>query len=142
MGQLQDLNTLIFAKRLAWPQQPNVYLEPKWLQCKFLKPRSSQTMTGTPHDWSWACLWAGPMNINFECVQHVCYDSENALLEYGHKPRPLILHVKKKHGKQPRDICPRKKLCSRFALALGRVAQIQVDRGYLVGIDVPLALSE
>ena len=28
----RDLNTPIIAKRLACPQQPNVYLEPKWLR--------------------------------------------------------------------------------------------------------------
>ena len=31
----QGLNTCTSNKRLAWPQQPNVYLEPKWLRCKF-----------------------------------------------------------------------------------------------------------
>ena len=34
--------------------------------------------------------------IFFEFVQQVCYDTGNALLEYGHHPRPQILHVKKK----------------------------------------------
>ena len=43
-GQLQDLNTLIFAKRLACPQQPNVYLEPKWLRCQWMKQKSSHML--------------------------------------------------------------------------------------------------
>ena len=51
------------------------------------------------------CLWARPMNMNFEFVQHVCYDSENALLEYGHNPRPRILNAKKKDGRKPRSNC-------------------------------------
>ena len=41
--------------------------------------------------------------MDFEFVQQVCYDTGNALLEYGHNPRPQILIVKKKHGKQPRN---------------------------------------
>ena len=32
--QRRDLNTTIITKRLACPQQPNVYLEPKWLRSK------------------------------------------------------------------------------------------------------------
>ena len=63
-----------------------------------LIPESSINIGGTPHEWSWACLWARPTNMNFEFVQHVCYDSENALLEYGHNPRPQLLCVKQKDG--------------------------------------------
>ena len=33
--------------------------------------------------------------MDFEFVQQVCYDTGNALLEYGHNPRPQILIVKK-----------------------------------------------
>ena len=69
-------------------------------------------MTGTPHEWSWACLWARPMNMNFEFVQHVCYDSENALLEYGHNPRPQILHVKKKARQTAQRHLTQKKSCA------------------------------
>ena len=97
-------------------------------------------MKGTPHEWSWACLWAGSVDVNFEFVLHVCYDSEDALLEYGNNPRPQILHVKKKARQTAQIHLHQEKLCSRCVLALGRVAQIQVDRGYLLGIDAHAAL--
>ena len=58
----------------------------------------------------------------FEFVQQVCYDTGNALLGYGHHPRPQILHVKKSPAKQPRDIRLRKKKSwGRCVLALGSV---------------------
>ena len=81
--------------------------------------------------------------MNFECVPHVCYDTGNAVLEYGHRPRPQILHVvKKKHGSKPRNMCIRKKkLCSRCVLALVSMAQVQGDRTYLMGTHVPEGIA-
>ena len=42
--QPRDLNTPIITKRLACPQQPNVYLEPKWLRCQKMKKKSSHML--------------------------------------------------------------------------------------------------
>ena len=59
----------------------------------------------------------------FEFVQQVCYDTGNALLEYGHHPRPQILHVKikaRQHSPETYD-SDKKKVCSRCVMALGRV---------------------
>ena len=77
-------------------------------------------MTATPHEWSWACLWARPMNMNFEFVQHVCYDSENALLEYGHNPRPQILHVKKKARQTAQRHLPQEKVVQQVCSGTGK----------------------
>ena len=65
-----------------------------------LKPKFCIDTNDKPHDWSCTCLWARTMNMNFELVPHVCYDTGNAVLEYGHRPRPQILHVVKKARQQ------------------------------------------
>ena len=77
----------------------------------------------------------------FEFVQQVCYDTGNALLGYGHHPRPQILHVKKKARQTAQRHMTQKKIAADVAWHWEEWAQIQVDSSYLVGIDVLVALG-
>ena len=88
-----------------------------------LKPKFCIDMNDKPHDWRWTCLRARTMNMNFEVVQHVCYDTGDAVLEYGHTPRPQILHVVKSRAAIPETCASERKLCSRCVLALASMAQ-------------------
>ena len=65
-----------------------------------LKPEFCIGTNDKAHDWSCTCLWARTTNMNFEFVPHVCYDTGNAVLESGHRPRPQILHVVNKARQQ------------------------------------------
>ena len=71
--------------------------------------------------------------MNFAFVQQVCYDTGNALLEYGHHPRPQILHVKKKARQtaQKQNEYSKNRAASVF-WHWEEWAQIQVERSYLV----------
>ena len=69
--------------------------------------------------------------MNFAFVQQVCYDTGNALLEYGHHPRPQILHVKKSTTDSP-EIYDSEKIVQQVCSGTGKSAQIQVERSCLV----------
>ena len=79
----------------------------------------------------------------FEFVQQVCYDTGNALLGYGHHPRPQILHVKKKSpAKQPRDIRLRKKVVEQVCFGTGKCGpRSKLKEVTWWGISVHVALG-
>ena len=58
--------------------------------------------------------------MNFEFVQQVCYDTGNALLEYGHHPRPQILHVKKKARQTAQRHMTQKKVVQQVCSGTGK----------------------
>ena len=71
----------------------------------------------------------------FEFVQQVCYDTGNALLEYGHHPRPQILHGKMKarqNSPETYDSDKTKRCAAGVLWHWEGWAQIQVERSYLV----------
>ena len=100
--QHQDL-TLVKI-RPAYPQQPNLYLEPKWLRCQIFKlewcqaPQIKKQLSTQPHTWqkrrpirntswwsvtsftSWRC--AQPCNTTIYCTSlHLCIDCPMIYLE-------------------------------------------------------------
>ena len=70
--------------------------------------------------------------MDFEYVQQVCYDTGNALLEYGHNPRPQILIVKKARQTAQKQNEYSKNRAAGVFWHWEEWAQIQVVRSYLV----------
>ena len=58
--------------------------------------------------------------MNFECVPHVCYDTGNAVLEYGHRPRPQILHVVNNARQQAQRHVHQKKVVQQVCSGTGK----------------------